>query len=99
MSFSTSDFGEWMKKQGSTPSESILSSAQVKILKEYPECETANDLPFDIQEMIIEFNDYDNATTIDGQLQNEVDAFLMNQYSLLSRKFKEHVKNSREPIK
>tara|TARA_B110001454_G_scaffold207101_1_gene218168 strand:- start:1728 stop:2033 length:306 start_codon:yes stop_codon:yes gene_type:complete len=101
MSFSTKDFDKWMKKQGPIVdlADSTLTDGQIKILKEYPECETANDLPFDIQEMIIEFNDYDNATTIDGQLQNEVDAFLMNQYSLLSRKFKEHVKNSREPIK
>ena len=90
MSFSTSDFGEWMKKQGSTPSESILSSAQVKILKEYPECETANDLPFDIQKMIIELNDHITS----GELQNEVDRFLMNQYSLLSRKFREYTKES-----
>ena len=93
------DFNKWMKKQGpvyTDPSESTLTEGQIKILKEYPECQTANDLPFDIQQDIIELNDYDNATTTDGQLQNEVDAFLMYQYSLLSRNFRDFITSTRE---
>ena len=79
MSFSTNDFDKWMQKQGppiKDPSESTLLPSQIKMLKEYPECKTANDLPFDIQQDIIELNEYDNATTTDGNLQSEVDAFL-----------------------
>ena len=91
MSFSTNDFEKWMKKEGPVlrdPADSTLTDGQIKILQNYPECQSANDLPFDIQEMVIELNEYDNATTTDGQLQNEVDSFLENQYSLLSRKFR-----------
>ena len=99
MSFSTNDFEKWMKKQGPVirdPSESSLTSGQIKILKEYPECQSANDLPFDIQEMVIDLNDYDNATTTDGRLQAEVDAFLEYQYSLLSRNFRDFINKDKE---
>lgn len=79
------DFDNWMRQQGPkpepTPSDYNLSDGQIKLLKEYPECETANDLPFSIQQDIIALKDYDT-------LQNEVDAFLGYQYSLLSRNFK-----------
>ena len=79
------DFDNWMKQQGPktapTPSDYSLSEEQISLLKEYPECETGNDLPFDVQLNIIALNDYDT-------LQNEVDAFLGYQYSLLSRNFK-----------
>jgi len=87
MSFSTSDFNAWMNDQGKRPTQpgTTLNEEQLAILGNYPECETANDLPFDIQEKILDLNDLDNATTTDGNLQGEVDAFLMNQYSLLSR--------------
>lgn len=101
MSFSTTDFDKWMNQQGKPkyiPGETTLLESQLRILREYPECETANDLPFDIQQDIIELNEYDNATTTDGQLQNEVDAFLMNQYSLLSRNFKEFINRNKDPI-
>jgi hypothetical protein len=88
MSFSTNDFDKWMKRQGTRPpTRNTLTDEQIRILKNYPECQTANDLPFDIQQDIIALNDLDNATTTDGNLQNEVDGFLENQYSLLSRKF------------
>ncbi len=93
MSFSTNDFEKWMKKQGPVirdPSESSLTSGQIKILKEYPECQSANDLPFDIQQNIIALKD-------DGNLQNEVDAFLEYQYSLLSRNFRDFITKQREP--
>ena len=102
MSFSANDFDKWMQKQGppiKDPSESTLLPSQIRILREYPECETANDLPFDIQQDIIELNEYDNATTADGNLQGEVDAFLMNQYSLLSRNFKDFINAHKDPIK
>lgn len=79
------DFDNWMTQQGPktvpTPSDYNLSEEQISLLKEYPECETGNDLPFDVQLNIIALNDYDT-------LQNEVDAFLGYQYSLLSRNFK-----------
>ena len=94
MSFSANDFDKWMQKQGppiKDPSESTLLPSQIKMLKEYPECKTANDLPFDIQQDIIELNEYDNATTTDGNLQSEVDAFLEYQYSLLSRNFRDFI--------
>jgi len=97
MKLSPKDFEKWMKEQGPIvdPSQSSLTDEQINILKNYPECETANDLPFDIQQMLIEANDYDSATTTDGQLQNEVDAFLMYQYSLLSRNFRDYVSKNR----
>ena len=98
MSFSTNDFDKWMQKQGppiKDPSESTLLPSQIKMLKEYPECKTANDLPFDIQQDIIELNEYDNATTTDGNLQSEVDAFLEYQYSLLSRNFRDFIKQDK----
>ena len=93
MSFSTSDFDKWMKAQGSMPDLGglKLSEEQVKVLKNYPEARDANDLPFDVQQKVIGLKVYDN-------LQNEVDAFLENQYTLLSRKFKEHIIKSRKPI-
>ena len=99
MSFSTNDFDKWMKKQGpvyTDPSESTLTEGQIKMLKEYPECKTANDLPFDIQQDIIELNEYDNATTTDGNLQGQVDAFLEYQYSLLSRNFRDFINKDKE---
>ena len=101
MSFSTSDFDKWMKGQGKRPPipGTSLTDKQINILRNYPECQTANDLPFDIQQDIIELNDYDNATTTDGNLQGEVDTFLENQYSLLSRNFREFITKHREPIK
>jgi|TARA_B110000914_G_scaffold75090_1_gene66026 hypothetical protein len=93
--FSTAGFERWMEEQV-PPSENFMKSLrartttlieeQLTILRNYPECETANDLPFDIQEKIIDINENDNSTTTDGNLQGEVDAFLMNQYSLVSRK-------------
>jgi hypothetical protein len=52
--------------------------------------ESANDLPYDVQQDLIALNEDDN-------LQNEVDAFLENQYSLLSRNFKEFITSTREP--
>ena len=102
MSFSTTDFDKWMNQQGKPkyiPGETTLLDSQLRILREYPECETANDLPFDIQQDIIELNEYDKATTADGNLQGEVDAFLMNQYGLLSRTFKEFINAHKDPIK
>lgn len=99
MSFSANDFDKWMQKQGppiKDPSESTLLPSQIKMLKEYPECKTANDLPFDIQQDIIELNEYDNATTTDGNLQSEVDAFLEYQYSLLSRNFRDFINKDKE---
>ena len=92
MSFSTSDFDKWMKGQGKRPPipGTTLTDKQINILRNYPECQTANDLPFDIQQDIIALNEDDN-------LQNEVDAFLENQYSLLSRNFREFITNHREP--
>ena len=99
MSFSTNDFDKWMQKQGppiKDPSDSTLLPSQIKMLKEYPECKTANDLPFDIQQDIIELNEYDNATTTDGNLQSEVDAFLEYQYSLLSRNFRDFINKDKE---
>ena len=91
MSFSTNDFDKWMKRQGTRPSlkKTSLNDDQVRILKNYPEVQSANDLPFDVQEDIIALNEYD-------ELQYEVDNFLENQYSLLSRKFKEFIK--KEPV-
>ena len=89
------DFDNWMRKQGPKeepmPSELKLSEGQIKLLKEYPECDTANDLPFDIQQDIIALNEYDT-------LQNEVDAFLGYQYGLLSRNFKNFIINNREKV-
>jgi len=73
--------------------KSTLTEGQINMLKEYPECRTANDLPLDIQQDIIELNDNDNATTTDGNLQSEVDAFLWYQYSLLSRNFRDNNKD------
>jgi len=82
MSFSTNDFDKWMKRQGTRPSlkKTGLNDEQVRILKNYPEVQSANDLPFDVQEDIIALNEYD-------ELQYEVDNFLENQYSLLTRNF------------
>ena len=100
MSFSTNDFDKWMNRQGKpnyVPG-TTLTDAQLRILKNYPECETANDLPFDIQEDIIDLNENDNSTTTDGNLQGEVDAFLMNQYGLLSRNFKDFINRNKDPI-
>ena len=51
MALTTKDFDKWMKRVGPIKSDiedSKLTTAQIKILKEYPECQTANDLPFDI---------------------------------------------------
>ena len=96
MSFSTNDFEKWMKKQGPVirdPADSTLSDGQIKILENYPECQSANDLPFDIQEMVIELDKDNSANTNDAQLQQEVDSFLENQYSLLSRKFQKQKDN------
>jgi|TARA_B100001105_G_scaffold33542_1_gene23430 hypothetical protein len=96
------DFDKWMDEQGALniemPKSVLLTDAQIKILKNYPECETANDLPFNIQEEVIALNDYDNATSTDGKLQNEVDAFLMNQYSLLTRNFQAFITKKKEPV-
>ena len=100
MSFSTKDFDKWFSNQGKTVEDSLddltiyespkkvktmLTEAQSTILKEYPEVREANDLPFDVQEEIIALNEWDNATCTDGNLQGEVDAFLANQYSLVTR--------------
>ena len=63
----------------------MLTEKQIVVLKEYPEVSEANDLPFDVQEEIIALNEWDNATCTDGNLQGEVDAFLANQYSLVTR--------------
>ena len=52
--------------------------------------DSANDLPYDVQQDLIALNEDDN-------LQNEVDAFLENQYSLLSRNFSEFITRNREP--
>ena len=93
MAFSTKDFDKWMRRVGPIKSDiedTKLTTAQIKILKEYPECKTANDLPFDIQQDIIALKEDDN-------LQNEVDAFLENQYSLLSRNFRDFITKQREP--
>jgi hypothetical protein len=81
-----------MKSQGTRPSlkNSGLNDEQIRLLKNYPEVQSANDLPFDVQQDIIASNEYDN-------LQNEVDAFLENQYSLLSRNFKDFITSTREP--
>jgi len=89
-----------MKGQGQRPPipGTTLTDDQINILRNYPECQTANDLPYDIQQDIIALNEYDNATTTDGNLQNEVDAFLENQYSLLSRNFKDFITQSRENV-
>jgi hypothetical protein len=87
------DFDNWMRQQGPkkvpTPSDYNLSDEQIRLLKEYPECETGNDLPFNVQQDLIALNDYE-------YLQNEVDAFLGYQYSLLSRNFKDFILNNRE---
>ena len=94
MSFSTTDFDKWMKKQGSVTFEVDglkLSKEQIKLLKKYPEVEFAGDLPFNIQQEIIQLNSYDN-------LQEEIDAFLKDQYSFLSRNFKEFIIKNREPM-
>ena len=102
MSLKQKDFDKWMKRVGPIKSDiedSKLTTAQITILKEYPECRTANDLPFDIQQDIIELNDLDNATSTDGNLQSEVDAFLGYQYSLLSRNFREFVATKGDPLR
>ena len=89
----TKDFDNWMKQQGTlkepVPSDFNLTDEQIRLLKEYPECETGNDLPFKVQQDIIALKDYDN-------LQNEVDGFLGYQYSLLSRNFKRFIIDNRE---
>ena len=89
MSFSTSNFEKWMNTQGSEVEKVKipLTDAQIKILKEYPEVREANDLPFEVQEEIIALNEWDSGTCTDGNLQGEVDAFLANQYSLVTRNF------------
>jgi hypothetical protein len=97
-SFSTKDFDKWMKRVGPIESDiedTKLSPAQIKILKEYPECETANDLPFIIQKDIIALNK-DGET---AELQNEVDNFLGYQYSLLSRNFRDFVATKGDPLR
>ena len=96
----TKDFEKWFNNQGKTVKDSLddltiyespkkvktmLTDSQTTILKEYPEIAEANDLPFDVQEEIIALNEWDNATCSDGNLQGEVDAFLANQYSLVTR--------------
>ncbi len=91
MSFSTNDFDKWMKRQGTRPTTgNVLTDEQIRILKNYPEVESANDLPYDVQQDLIALNEDDN-------LQNEVDAFLENQYSLLSRNFKDFITSTRKP--
>ena len=89
MSFSTSNFEKWMSTQGQEVEKVKipLTAAQIKILKEYPEVREANDLPFEVQEEIIALNEWDVGTCTDENLQGEVDAFLANQYSLLTRNF------------
>jgi|TARA_B110000263_G_scaffold170595_1_gene148659 hypothetical protein len=89
MSFSTSNFEKWMKTQGSEVEKVKipLTDAQIKILKEYPEVREANDLPFEVQEEIIALNEWDVGSPTDRNLQGEVDAFLANQYSLVTRNF------------
>jgi len=89
MSFSTHNFEKWMNLQGESVDKvkPMLTAAQIKILKEYPEVREANDLPFEVQEEIIALNEWDVATCTDGNLQGEVDAFLANQYSLVTRNF------------
>ena len=89
MSFSTSNFEKWMNTQGSEVEKVKipLTDAQIKILKEYPEVREANDLPFEVQEEIIALNEWDSGTCTDRNLQGEVDAFLANQYSLVTRNF------------
>mgnify|MGYP000011646778 FL=1 len=93
------DFEKWFNNQGKSVKDSLddltiyespknkpmLTEAQITVLKEYPEVSEANDLPFDVQEEIISLNEWDNATCTDGNLQGEVDAFLANQYSLVTR--------------
>ena len=86
------EFDKWMDDQGSLninmSGGNGLNEDQIKILRNYPECETANDLPFDVKQNVIQLNEYDN-------LQNEVDAFLTEQYSLLSRNFKDFITSNR----
>ncbi len=86
------EFDKWMDNQGSLninmSGGNGLNEDQIKILRNYPECETANDLPFDVQQNVIQLNEYDN-------LQNDVDAFLTEQYSLLSRNFKDFITSNR----
>jgi len=72
------DFDAWFNNQGATvivPGELTLD--QIAILREYPEVSSANDLPFDIQQKIIDLNEFD-------ALQGVCDAFLAYQYSLVT---------------
>jgi hypothetical protein len=89
------DFDNWMEQQGPLQKQIKLgglklSDAQVKLLREYPEVEFSNDLPHSVQKQLIQLNPYD-------ALQEECDAFLEDQYSLLSRNFKEFIMKNREP--
>jgi|TARA_B110000438_G_C15659044_1_gene583026 hypothetical protein len=98
MALTTKDFDKWMKRVGPIKSDiedSKLTTAQIKILKEYPECQTANDLPFDIQQDIIKLNEGADSS----ELQSEVDAFLGYQYSLLSRNFRDFVATKGDPLR
>ena len=88
------EFDKWMSDQGSlnismSPG-SNLSKAQIKILKNYPEVEFAGDLPFTIQQELIQLKSFDT-------LQEEIDLFLGEQYSLLSRNFSDFIIRNREP--
>jgi hypothetical protein len=98
MSLKQKDFDKWLKRVGPIKSDiedTKLTTVQIKILKEYPECETANDLPFDIQQDIIKLNEGADSS----ELQNEVDNFLGYQYSLLSRNFRDFVATKGDPLR
>ena len=88
------DFDKWMNAQGNLSINmsggSNLSNAQIKILKNYPEVEYAGDLPFTVQQELIQIKSYDT-------LQEEIDLFLGEQYSLLSRNFSDFIIRNREP--
>ena len=88
------DFDKWMNAQGNLSINmsggSNLSNAQIKILKNYPEVEYAGDLPFTIQQELIQIKSFDT-------LQEEIDLFLGEQYSLLSRNFSDFITRNKEP--
>jgi hypothetical protein len=92
MSFSTKGFDKWMKDQGPyvDVGGTSLSDEQIKLLKNYPEVEFAGDLPFTIQQELIQIKSFDT-------LQEEIDLFLGEQYSLLSRNFSDFIIRNREP--
>jgi hypothetical protein len=69
------DFDKWFAGQGATPDELTLD--QIALLREYPECKEANDLPFDVQQKIIDMYEFES-------LQGVCDAFLAYQYSLVT---------------